>query len=55
MDDDKLAWLMIYSSLVGFERHPGNKSKTPPVELAQLADDYFYHYQVRKEVRWERS
>jgi len=49
--DDEVAWMMIYASLIGFERHPGNKERLQPIELAQLADDYFYHYQVRREVR----
>jgi len=40
-------WAMFFSSVVGFQYHPGMKIKLSLIECAQIADDMYAQYMLR--------
>jgi len=49
MDERDLAiWAMFYSSIMGFQYHPGTRVAITDVQGAEIADRMFSQYMLRK-------
>lgn len=47
-NDKKLAWIMMYSYIVGIQHHPKNANPMTPAECAKKADQYMEPLTMRE-------
>lgn len=48
----KLAWVMFYCAVKGWQYHPGAKERLSTHECAQVADNMLDEYMTREEAGW---
>lgn len=46
-EQERLAWCMFYSSIIGWQFHPGNARKLNSMDAALLADQMLMAYRHR--------
>lgn len=47
MTETKLAWVMFYTSVMGWQYHPGNKERLTTGEAAKVADEMLQQMEQR--------